>query len=76
MRFVGTAGGLLRTAAREAVLLTPVAVLGDDAAAVLAAIDAALAGPDPERELRQCDRAPRGGAPARGARRRTVARGE
>ena len=53
MRFVGTAGGLLRTAAREAVLLTPVAVLGDDAAAVLAAVDAALAGPDPERELRQ-----------------------
>lgn len=53
MRFVGTAGGLLRTAAREAVLLTPVAVLGDDAAAVVAAIDAALAGPDPDRVLRQ-----------------------
>ena len=53
MRFVGTAGGLLRTAAREAVLLTPVAALGDDAAAVLAAVDAALAAPDPERELRQ-----------------------
>jgi F0F1-type ATP synthase epsilon subunit len=53
MRFVGTAGGLLRTTAREAVLLTPVAVLGNDAAAVLSAVEAALAGPDPERELRQ-----------------------
>ena len=53
MRFVGTAGGLLRTTGQEAVLLTPVAVLGDDAAAVLAAIDAVLTGPDPERELRR-----------------------
>jgi F0F1-type ATP synthase epsilon subunit len=53
VRFVGTAGGLLRADAFEAVLLTPVAVLGEDAAAVVAAVDAALAGPDPERELRR-----------------------
>ncbi len=52
-RFIGTAGGLLRAEAFEAVLLTPVAVLGDDAAAVVAAVGAVLAGPDPERELRQ-----------------------
>jgi F0F1-type ATP synthase epsilon subunit len=52
MRAIGTAGGLLRATAREAVLLTPLAVLGDDAPAVLEAVDAALAGPDPERELR------------------------
>jgi F0F1-type ATP synthase epsilon subunit len=51
--FIGTAGGLLRAERFEAVLLTPVAVLGDDPAAVVAAVDAALAGPDPERELRQ-----------------------
>ena len=53
MRFLGTAGGLLRSTAREAVLLTPVAVLGNDGAAVLAAIDAALGAPDPEHDLRQ-----------------------
>ena len=53
MRFVGTAGGLLRTTAREAVLLTPVAVLGEDGTAVLTAIDAALSAPDAEHELRQ-----------------------
>jgi F0F1-type ATP synthase epsilon subunit len=53
LRFLATAGGLLRAAAFEAVLLTPVAVLGDDAAAVVAAVDAAVAGPDPEHELRE-----------------------
>jgi F-type H+-transporting ATPase subunit epsilon len=53
IRFIGTAGGLLRAEAFGAMLLTPVAVLGDDAAAVVAAVEAAVAGPDPERELRQ-----------------------
>lgn len=53
VRFVGTAGGLLRTSARAGLLLTPLAVLGDDAMAVLAAVDAALSGPDPEHELRR-----------------------
>lgn len=53
VRFLATAGGLLRTRPFEAVLLTPVAALGDDAAAALAAMEAALAGADPERELRR-----------------------
>jgi F0F1-type ATP synthase epsilon subunit len=52
-RFIGTAGGLLRGRAFEAVLLTPVAVLGDQAPAVVAAMAATLAGADPEREFRQ-----------------------
>jgi len=38
-RFISTAGGLLRAGASEAVLLTPLAVLGHDAAAVVAAVD-------------------------------------
>jgi len=53
LHFIGTAGGLLRTDGREAELLTPVAVLEDDAAAAVAAVDQALAGADPERDLRQ-----------------------
>jgi F0F1-type ATP synthase epsilon subunit len=53
LHFIGTAGGLLRTDGSEAELLTPVAVLGDDAAAAVAAVDEALAGADPERDLRQ-----------------------
>jgi len=52
LRFLGTAGGLLRTTAFEAELLTPVAVVGDEPAAVVAALDTALARPDPEHELR------------------------
>jgi F0F1-type ATP synthase epsilon subunit len=51
--FLGTAGGILRTAASEAVLLTPIAVRGDDPAAVVAALDAALASPDAEQDLRR-----------------------
>jgi len=50
--FIGTAGGLLRTDGRDAVLLTPLAVLGDDGGSVLEALAAALAMPDPERDLR------------------------
>jgi F0F1-type ATP synthase epsilon subunit len=53
VRYIGTAGGVLRTTAREAVLLTPLAILGDDAAAVLVAMDSAAAAPDPEQALRQ-----------------------
>jgi F0F1-type ATP synthase epsilon subunit len=53
VRYLGTAGGVLRTSARDAVLLTPLAILGDDAAAVLAAMDAAAAGPDPDQALRR-----------------------
>lgn len=56
LRFVATAGGLVRTAPFAAVVLTPVAVFGDDATSVVAAIDAALAGPDPEHDLRDAIR--------------------
>jgi len=51
--FIATAGGLLHMTGLEVVLLTPIAVVGDDAAAVVAAVDAALAKAAPERELRQ-----------------------
>ena len=51
--FLGTAGGLLSSDARAAVLATPIAFAGDDPAAVLHAIEAALAAPDPELELRR-----------------------
>ena len=51
--FLGTAGGLLSSDARAAVLATPLAFAGDDPAAVLRAIEAALAAPDPELELRR-----------------------
>jgi len=51
-RCVGTAGGLLRSDGRQAILLTPLAVVGDDGPGVLAALAAALAVPDPERDLR------------------------
>ena len=53
MRFIGTAGGLLRASAREAVLLTPLAVLGERAEDVVAAVDRALSGAGAEHDLRQ-----------------------
>jgi F0F1-type ATP synthase epsilon subunit len=52
LRFLATAGGLLRADGRQATLLTPLAVLGDDGPGVLAALATALAMPDPERDLR------------------------
>jgi F0F1-type ATP synthase epsilon subunit len=51
--FLGTAGGLLRSDRRGAVLATPIAFTGEDPGAVLRAIEAALAAPDPELELRR-----------------------
>jgi F0F1-type ATP synthase epsilon subunit len=51
-RFVATAGGLLRCDGREAVLLTPLAVVGETAEAVGAALEEALGTPSPDRELR------------------------
>ena len=51
--FLATAGGLLRSDAGVVVLLTPVAFVGGDPEAVLRAIEAATAAPDPERDLRQ-----------------------
>jgi F0F1-type ATP synthase epsilon subunit len=53
LRFLGTAGGLLRSDGQRAVLLTPLAVLGGDGPGVLEALAAALATPDPELELRR-----------------------
>lgn len=52
LHYAGTAGGLLRCDGRKAVLLTPIAVAGDEPEAVLTALDAALALPDAEREAR------------------------
>ncbi|MDH5566127.1 MAG: hypothetical protein OEY15_05575 [Myxococcales bacterium] len=51
-RFVATAGGLLRCDGREAVLLTPLAVVGDTAEAVRVEIERALETPSADRELR------------------------
>jgi F0F1-type ATP synthase epsilon subunit len=53
LRFLGTAGGLLRSDGRRAVLLTPLAVLGGEGPGVLEALAAALATPDPEIDLRR-----------------------
>jgi F0F1-type ATP synthase epsilon subunit len=53
LRYVATAGGLLRSDGARALLLTPLAVTGEDAADVRRRIDAALAAPDPGRELRR-----------------------
>jgi len=52
MRFIATAGGLLRCDRHEAVLLTPLAVVGEDAQAVAAAMQEALEAPSADRELR------------------------
>ncbi len=53
VRFLATAGGLLRCDGRRAVLLTPIAVLGDDAASVSRRLDEALAAPGSELALRR-----------------------
>jgi F0F1-type ATP synthase epsilon subunit len=53
LRFVATAGGLLRCDGKEAVLLTPLAVAGDSAPAVRAALEAALRGAQADLELRK-----------------------
>lgn len=52
LRFVATAGGLLRCDGAEAVLLTPLAVVGESARAVRDELEAALGVPGPDRELR------------------------
>ena len=52
LRFLATAGGLLRCDGEEAVLLTPLAVVGESAASVRSELDLALARPGPDRELR------------------------
>lgn len=52
LRFVATAGGLLRWDGTQATLLTPIAVIGSSAAAVRAELDAALQEPSVDRKLR------------------------
>jgi hypothetical protein len=53
LRFVATAGGLLRCDGKQAVLLTPLAVAGESAPAVHAALEAALRGAQADLELRR-----------------------
>jgi len=53
LRFVATAGGILRCDGANAVLLSPVCVVGDDAAEVRRRLDQALAAPSGEAELRR-----------------------
>ncbi|MBW2397137.1 MAG: hypothetical protein JRG95_23050 [Deltaproteobacteria bacterium] len=50
--FIATAGGLLRCDGKQAVLLTPLAVIGESAAAVRAGLAEALGKPSPDLELR------------------------
>jgi len=52
LRFVATAGGLLRCDGTEAVVLTPLAVVGSDAAEVRTRLARALEAPSAELELR------------------------
>jgi F0F1-type ATP synthase epsilon subunit len=52
LRFVATAGGLLRCDGERAILLTPLAVVGASAQAVRAELEAALAAPGADLELR------------------------
>lgn len=52
LRFVATAGGLLRCDGEEAVLLTPLAVTGEGAESVRAELEQALATPRAAFELR------------------------
>jgi F0F1-type ATP synthase epsilon subunit len=52
LRFVASAGGLLRCDGTEAVLLTPLAVVGDSAESVRAQLDEVLRAPRVDLELR------------------------
>lgn len=52
-RFAATAGGLFESDRERAVLYTPFAVLGDDADALVAALDQALGTPDSELAARR-----------------------
>ncbi len=53
VRFLATAGGLLHCDGRRAVVLTPIAVAGDDAEAVRARLAEALEAPRADAELRR-----------------------
>jgi F0F1-type ATP synthase epsilon subunit len=51
--FAGTAGGLLHTTKDTASLLTPLAVFGEDVQSVTRKLDALLAAPNEELDIRQ-----------------------
>lgn len=51
-RFAGSAGGLLSCDGVQATLFTPLGVVGDDATAVQASLDRALAEPGAEQKVR------------------------
>ncbi len=52
-RYAGTAGGLLHASGDSASLLTPLAVVGDDVDSVSRQLDALLAAPSEEMEVRR-----------------------
>jgi F0F1-type ATP synthase epsilon subunit len=52
-RYAGTAGGLLHIDGQSAVLLTPIAVVGDDIQSVSDQLDALMAVPSEEMEVRR-----------------------
>lgn len=52
-RYAGTAGGLLHVDGHSAVLLTPIAVVGDDMQSVSKQLDAILSEPSEEMEVRR-----------------------
>ena len=52
-RYVATAGGLLRCDGEEAVLLTPLAIVGESAEAVGGELERVLGTPSPDLELRR-----------------------
>ena len=53
LRFLATAGGLLRCDGRQAIVLTPVAVVGHDAQEVRRRLEDVLAAPRADLELRR-----------------------
>ena len=53
LRFLATAGGALRCDGRRAVLLSPIAVMGEDAESVSRLLEAALDGPGADADLRR-----------------------
>jgi F0F1-type ATP synthase epsilon subunit len=52
LRYAGTAGGLLRCDGASVVILTPLAVVGDELDTVLKQLDETLAVPNTEQEVR------------------------
>ncbi|MEQ9410310.1 MAG: hypothetical protein RIK87_21415 [Fuerstiella sp.] len=53
IQYAGTAGGLLHTSGQRTSMLTPMAVVGDDVDSVSRQLDALLAAPSDEMEVRR-----------------------